>query len=46
LASITHFPAPVNDTLAALIVHAPAALLESMLNVTAFPDAPPLAVTV
>ena len=39
-------PAPVNDTVAPLIVHAPAVEPASMLNVTGLPEAQPIAVTV
>jgi hypothetical protein len=46
LASIKHSPAPVSETVAPEIAHAPVALDKSIEKVTALPDAPPVAVTV
>jgi len=41
-----HVPGPVKDTVPPLIEQAPAVLEESTLNVTGFPDPPPVAVGV
>jgi hypothetical protein len=43
LASITHDPTPVNDTIVDLIEHTPAPLEPSIVNTTGLPEPPPVA---